>query len=354
MSYSTCARSSSSRIIHYITPSVSRRSLSTSSSTSASASTSTTTSSNDTSSSKTDESLVSFTHDPKTNVGVITLNSPSTYNALSVEMGNEFETLIHKLTKQLNEYEHLNANESQSQQEQQQEQSNPFNKLNVLILKGSKHNFSSGGDISWLRNLRHNPVHINADKMYSFYKAFLSIRSLPIPTIAHIEGYAIGAGACLALATDLRVMDTKAKIGFNFVKLGIHSGMGGSHLLSNVIGESRSKFALLTGQVFNAEESYGNSIAHAISNNDDDDDQVVMNLAKQIASMHPLAIRSMVQTTRMREDAMGGIGGIDATLKREAYAQALCYAKDDWGEGLDAAVEKRQPDFNSYHDCSDW
>ena len=70
--------------------------------------------------------------------------------------------------------------------------------------------------------------------------------------------------------------------------------------------------------------------------------------------MHPLAIRSMVQTTRMREDAMGGVGGLDATMRREAYAQALCYAKSDWGEGLDAVLERRQPDFSDYHDDGDW
>ena len=126
--------------------------------------------------------------------------------------------------------------------------------------------------------------------------------------------------------------------------------MGGSHLLSNAIGESQSKFALLTGKVFSAKEAYDIGIAHEIArrknqirsldnednqddDNGDDHDEVVMKLARQIASMHPLAIRSMVQTTRMREDACGGVGGLDATMRREAYAQALCYAKSDWGEG---------------------
>ena len=137
--------------------------------------------------------------------------------------------------------------------------------------------------------------------------------------------------------------------------------MGGSHLLSNTIGESQSKLALLTGKVFTAVEALEKGIAHDISPTiqqdrkdlNDTDDEVVMKLAKRIASMHPLAIRSMVQTIRMREDAFGGVGGLDATMKREAYAQALCYAKDDWGEGLDAAMEKRQPDFSNYHD-GDW
>jgi len=128
-------------------------------------------------------------------------------------MGHEFESLIHRLTKELN-------GRDDQKEEKDSSSCTSVKNLNAIVLKGSKHNFSSGGDLSWLRNLRNNPVHINADKMYTFYKSFLSIRSLPIPTIAFIEGYAIGAGACLALATDLRVMDEKAKIGFNFVKLG--------------------------------------------------------------------------------------------------------------------------------------
>jgi len=286
-------------------------------------------------------SLVTFTHDEKTQIGTITLNSPSTYNALSVEMGNEFEALIHRLKNQINGHHSSSSSSS-------------LKNLNVIILKGSKHNFSSGGDLHWLKKLRDNPVHINADKMYSFYRSFLSIRSLPIPTIAYVEGFAIGAGACLTLATDLRVMDSKAKIGFNFVKLGIHSGMGGSHLLPNLIGESKAKYALLTGQIFNAQEAYDSGLAHRIVTDNIDGDEVIQ-MAKDISSMHPLAVRSMVQTTRMREDAMGGMGGLDATLKREAYAQAICYAKDDWGEGLDAVVERRQPDFDTYHgNDGDW
>lgn len=305
--------------------------------------------SSDKRSDQSDNSLVTFTHDPSKKIGYITLNSPSTYNALSEEMGQEFESLIHQLTSKLNDHD-------KHQSQLSHDDDSNIKNVNVIILQGADRNFSSGGDLNWLRSLRNNPVHINADKMYSFYKSFLSIRSLPVPTIAHIEGYAIGAGACLALATDLRVMDEKAKIGFNFVKLGIHSGMGGSHLLSNAIGESRSKFALLTGKVFNAQEAFENGIAHDISKkkNDDvgeeEDDKVVMDIAEKIASMHPLAVRSMVQTTRIRENAMGGIGGLDATMRKEAYAQALCYAKNDWGEGLDAIVEKRQPNFSNYHE----
>ena len=177
--------------------------------------------------------LVTFKYDPKHNVGFITLNSPSTFNALTVEMGVQFELLVHDLTKQLNGEsplymssdpdEHHDTHHGRDAKNSKKFSSTSIKNMNVIILKGAKQNFSSGGDLSWLRKLRHNAVHINADKMYSFYKSFLSVRSLPVPTIAYIQGYAVGAGACLALATDLRVMDEKAKIGFNFVKLGTHN-----------------------------------------------------------------------------------------------------------------------------------
>jgi len=65
----------------------------------------------------------------------------------------------------------------------------------------------------------------------SFYRLFLSIRSLRVPTIAAINGHAIGAGLCFAMGADLRVMHEKAKVGMTFVKLGIHPGMGGTWTL---------------------------------------------------------------------------------------------------------------------------
>jgi 1,4-dihydroxy-2-naphthoyl-CoA synthase len=70
-------------------------------------------------------------------------------------------------------------------------------------------------------------------------------------------------------------------------------------------------------------------------------------LAKELNSMHPVAMRNMVQTMRIREDNMGS--GIDTALRREAHIQSLCYARDDWGEGLNAAIERRNPSFDSYH-----
>lgn len=278
-----------------------------------------------------EKKLVKFTHDPESKVGTIVLDSPVKHNPLTVEMGSQFKDTIEFINSS------LSANEI---------------KVNSIILHGANSTFSAGGDIKWLKELRNNPVHINADLMLKFYKSFLCVRELHVPVIAAIDGYAIGAGACLAIATDVRVMAANAKIGFNFVNLGIHSGMGGSHFLPIAVGESRSKDILLTGRILTGIEAGELGVAQrVVKKNGPDLVGEAKNVALEIGSKHPLAVRTMVQTMRMRENAMGG--GLESSLRREAFAQAICYAQSDWGEGLDAVIERRQPCFDDYN-SDDW
>ena len=276
--------------------------------------------------------LVKFSHDPDTKIGIITLHgdSPRKHNPLTVEMASEFKATVGNIISSI--------------------ASNGMN-INAIVLHGANSTFSAGGDMKWLRNLSNNPVHVNADIMYNFYNSFLCVREIQVPIITAIDGYAIGAGACLAIATDMRVMASNAKIGFNFVKLGIHSGMGGSHFLPIAVGEARAMDILLTGKVMTGVEAGEIGVAQrVVDKNGQDLLDEAKKIAAEIGNMHPLAVRSMVQTMRMRENAMGG--GLEASLRREAYAQACCYAKGDWGEGLDAVVERREPSFDEYH--SDW
>jgi enoyl-CoA hydratase/carnithine racemase len=89
------------------------------------------------------------------------------------------------------------------------------------------------GNLEWLQSLSENLVHANFDLM-QFYKSFLCMRQqLPVPIIAALQGPAMGAGACLALACDLRVAASENTLilGFPFAKLGIPSGMGGLYML---------------------------------------------------------------------------------------------------------------------------
>jgi enoyl-CoA hydratase len=140
---------------------------------------------------------------PDTMIGTITLNSPHDYNALSMEMGAEFSALCRGLVDDF------------------------VNDLDcrAVVLRGSgEHAFSAGGHLEWLKSFGDNTVHRNVDLMLQFYRHFLSIRQVPVPVVAALTGPAMGAGAGLALACDLRTAARKPKIlGLNFARLGIHS-----------------------------------------------------------------------------------------------------------------------------------
>ena len=111
---------------------------------------------------------------------------------------------------------------------------------------------------------------------------------------------------------------------------------------------------LLTGRTLNGVEAGEMGLAQKVVDCDENGKTNVLEEAKKMAmkigGLHPLAVRTMVHTLRLREDSMGC--GLESSLRREAHAQALCYAREDWGEGLQAVVEKRQPSFDNYQ--GDW
>ena len=105
------------------------------------------------------------------------------------------------------------------------------------------------------RSRTDTPPHVNSAIMHNFYTNFLSVRTLPVPVVAAVNGAAIGAGACVTLAADYRVAKPSAVIGFNFAKLGIHPGMGGSHYLPRLIGHGPASRVLLSGATYSGDEA---------------------------------------------------------------------------------------------------
>lgn len=187
--------------------------------------------------------------------------------------------------------------------------------------------------------------------MYKFYKSFLCIREIPIPIISVINGPSIGAGACLAIASDI-ILASKSnknvKIGFTFSKLGMHVGMGGSHFLPLRLGGYKGILheILYTGRILNADECFSLGLVNRLVDDGDDNNlhKEAIKLAKEISNNNnPLAVRGMLQTIRLKEDE-----GLEEALRREADQQALCYAKSDWGEGIKALIEKRETVFTDW------
>jgi enoyl-CoA hydratase/carnithine racemase len=268
-------------------------------------------------------SLVSWSVNDK--VGTITLNSPKTFNALTVEMGQEFKALVGTLETELHTTSNVQA---------------------IVICGEGDKAFSAGGNLEWLHSLKQNSVHANVDLMLQFYTSFLCMRQkIPVPIISALQGPAMGAGACLALACDLRVAAMGARVlGFPFSKLGIPSGMGGLYMLQQAgISTCKANEILLLGQTLTGEEAYALGLANRLVPSDKVK-EVAHKMANDIAENHPVSVRSLIRSSRLGKDS-----GLYEALYRDAHAQAMCYNREDWGEGLRAVAEKREANFEDYH-----
>ena len=195
--------------------------------------------------------------------------------------------------------------------------------------------------MKWLRERHTVPsAYDNAKTMVDFYKRFLSVSKIPVPTIAAINGSAIGAGLCMTLACDFRIASEKAKLGFTFTKLGIHPGMGCSTLLPRLINQQYATYLLLSGKLFDTKigvekglllEHVKPELFKARS----------MELAEELGVVSPIAVQSCVHS--LRNQKFDGL--FDTLLWNEAYAQAVAFSSKDYIRGLDAVVTKSAPEF---------
>src|SRR5579885_2134579 len=128
----------------------------------------------------------------------LTLNRPRALNALSEELAAEFAAAVRAIAREPSK---------------------------AVILSGAGTAFCAGGDLAFIEKNRRRTAPRLVPLMRKFYGSFLSIRALPQVTIAKVHGAAVGAGLCLALACDLRVVSDDARLGFNFVRLGLNPGM---------------------------------------------------------------------------------------------------------------------------------
>mmetsp|Transcript_17623 Transcript_17623/g.41372 ORF Transcript_17623/g.41372 Transcript_17623/m.41372 type:complete len:245 (-) Transcript_17623:254-988(-) len=217
---------------------------------------------------------------------------------------------------------------------------NGMSDLRAVVLTGEGRAFSAGGDLDWLMERTKSTPKQNMDIMVQFYNRFLSIRSLPVPTIAAINGPAIGAGMCVALACDVRVASAKAKLGFTFATLGIHPGMGASHFLPIVAGPETAHRLLFSGGIVGGADAKEMRLVSQVEETGEEALEAALELAHSMANAAPLAVGTCVSTLRAQQNL-----GLEAALLREASSQAACYASSDFIEGLNAIVEKRAPVF---------
>ncbi len=212
--------------------------------------------------------------------------------------------------------------------------------VRVVVVTGEGTAFCSGGDPRWIAGEPDAPVHALRARMLPFYRAWLAVADLEVPTIAAINGPAVGAGLCLALACDLRYAAASARMSVPFVRLGMHPGMAATYTLPNVVGAAHARDLLLTGRTVGAEEALRMGLVSSVSPDETFLDEV-LEVAAQIAATAPVA-------SRLTKAALRGDGHADlaTAVEWEALAQPLTLATEDLQEGVRAAQERRAPVFH--------
>jgi enoyl-CoA hydratase/carnithine racemase len=243
-------------------------------------------------------------------IHVVYLNNPETRNSMTLEMGLAFHRTFQTLASL-----------------------DPLPR--AVIITGRNDVFSAGGDLKLLKSFSEKSRNENREFMQSFYKLFLTVREMPFPVLACVNGHAVGAALALALACDLRYFLPDAKYAFNFVKIGIHPGMGSSFLVKEVAGMAQAQELLLTGRYISGAEAMQRGLCHGVFSADEIFDRTV-DLAREIGSAAPLAVRLLKRS-------LYASGDLDQALQREAEAQAENYVSADFREAIAAIEDKRTP-----------
>jgi enoyl-CoA hydratase/carnithine racemase len=211
--------------------------------------------------------------------------------------------------------------------------------LAAVVVTGAPPAFSAGGDLSWIVSEPGASVPDLRARMLAFYRSWLSIRDLDVPTIAAVNGHAIGAGFALALACDLRYCASEARLGVPFTSLGLHPGMATTWSLPQVAGAAVARDLLLTGRVVTGAEAVGLGLVSQSLAADEVLPEAIA-AAQRVAAAAPIATHLTLQALRS-----GGHTGLEEALQWEALAQATTLATEDVHEGIAAAAAKRQPTF---------
>lgn len=210
--------------------------------------------------------------------------------------------------------------------------------VRAVVVTGEGSAFSSGGNTSWIAGEPDATVDRLRSRMLPFYRAWLSIRKLEVPTIAAINGPAIGAGLAMALACDIRYAARGARMGVPFVRLGLHPGMASTYLLPDVVGPAVARDLLLTGRLVDADEAVTLGLVSRVFEPEGFREQAVA-AATEVAATAPIASR-LTKIALQR-----GHANLEACLEWEALAQPITLATADLQEGIRAAQGKRAPVF---------
>jgi enoyl-CoA hydratase/carnithine racemase len=213
----------------------------------------------------------------------------------------------------------------------------------VLVLAAEGSAFSAGGNIKDMRERKGDfaggPAKVRRGYLEGIQRLPKALHALDIPSIAAVQGPAIGAGCDLALYCDIVIASTKARFGETFINVGIIPGDGGAWILPRRVGMQRAAELMFTGRIVDGAEAV--EIGMALECTEPEAlMKRVMELAGQIASRPPLTARMLKTLLRQSQSS-----GLHDFLDNSAALQAICHTTEDHLEAVSALIDKRAPDF---------
>jgi len=255
---------------------------------------------------------------PDGKVATITLNRPERKNPLTFDSYAELRDLFRSL--------------------------NYASDVKVVVISGAGGNFCSGGDVHEIIGPLTN---MSMPELLAFTRMtgdlVKAMRNCPQPIVAAVNGVCAGAGAILAMASDLRLGSTDARTAFLFARVGLAGAdMGACAMLPRIIGQGRAAELFYTGRAMSAEEGLAWGFFNALHETDGADGVLAQaqKLAAQIAD-GPMFAHSMTKKALHQEWSMG----VDEAIEAEAQAQAICMASKDFRRAYEAFAAKQKPVF---------
>ncbi|SPD73610.1 3-hydroxybutyryl-CoA dehydratase [uncultured Desulfobacterium sp.] len=209
--------------------------------------------------------------------------------------------------------------------------------IRAMIITGAGDKaFVAGADISEFTGL-------GLKESYDFIRRgagiFRDLEALNVPTIAAVNGMALGGGCELAMGCTFRIASENALFGLPELGLGVIPGYGGTQRLPRIIGRSQALWAMLTGENLDANKALALGLANQVAKPEELMD-VAMKLAKKIATKAPLAVKFAMIATKFGDEV-----DLETGLVLEALSANLALASDDKKEGVAAFLEKRKPTY---------
>lgn len=247
--------------------------------------------------------------DMQEGIAVVTMNRPEVRNALSKQAVEELGDVLGRLEEQ--------------------------HSTRAVILTGAgEKSFAAGADIAQLRE------RTLLDGLEGrMQKLCRTIEQYSKPTIAAVNGYALGGGCELAMACDIRISSDNGKFGLPELNLSIVPGAGGTQRLARLIGKGRALEMILTGQIIDAGKAEQIGLISRVVSRDRLLPEAV-ETARTIVAKGPIAVRLAKLAVHVGYEA-----NMDTALVIERLAQSILYTTEDRTEGVNAFLERRRPNF---------